>query len=292
MNYLIIANSLAGKGINQETLAEVASKLQQYGKVKAFLLNTKKDTKITLKDQRDWSDAVVFVGGDGTFREGIRIVSELQLDVPIGLIPMGTGNDFVKSLGISSNVNQAIDIIKTGNCKTIYAYNINNNTFLNIASVGLDASIVANQKEIKKRISGPLSYVVSTIISVIKNKKIRHKLIIDGNDCGDNYMLISFANGKYYGGGMKIAPSASPFEDDLQVVALQHVPKILILLLFPILYFGLHTSLWCIKTWRGQEIEVQIDEQVAINLDGDIDYAPKVKITKNDKIAPKIYLPN
>ncbi len=292
MNYIIIANGLAGKGIGEETLSQIEQKMIQHGAVKAYLLLSKEETAQVLEQQRDWLDAVVFVGGDGTFREGIRIVSELSLNVPIGLIPMGTGNDFVKTLGIPSRVERAIKLIKDGKNKAVCAYNINENKFLNIASVGLDASIVANQKEIKKRIAGPISYAISTIVSVIKHKKNRHRLIIDGKDCGDDYMLIAFANGKYYGGGMKIAPDASPYVDELQIVALKSVPKILILLLFPVLYFGLHTSLWCIRIWHGNTVEVQMDQQVAINMDGDIDFAKNIKITKNGKMCPKIYLPD
>ncbi len=290
MNYLIIANSQAGKGITKDNLNEIKHKIQQFGEIKAYLLSTKEETKSIIDSQRDWYDALVFVGGDGTFRECMRIAANLEIDVPIGLIPMGTGNDFVKTLGIPQNLDQAIALIKAGNSKSVSTYHINKSVFLNIASVGLDAAIAARQKEIKKRIAGPLSYVISTIATVIKHKKIKHKLIIDGEVYDDDYMLIAFANGKYYGGGMKIAPAASPFDDNLQIVTLKSVPKILILLLFPMLYFGIHTSLWCIRINSGKTIRVEADQVVAVNMDGDITFSKNIEISKNEAMRPKIYL--
>ncbi len=292
MNYLIVANELAGKGVTREDLFEIEQKIQRFGEVKAYLLCSKDETKDIIDKQRDWLDALVLVGGDGTFREGIRLASELKVDVPVGLIPKGTGNDFVKTLGIPQELDSAIALIKTGYCKKVSAYQINDSSFLNIASIGLDAAIAANQKEIKKRIAGPLSYAISTIVTVLKHKRIKHKITIDGNPYEGDYMLVAFANGKYYGGGMKIAPQASPFDDSLQVVALKTVPKILVLLLFPMLYFGIHTSLWCIEIGRGKTIQIETEQVVAVNMDGDITNAKTINIKKNDAMSPKIYLHN
>ncbi len=290
MNYLLIVNKWAGKGLGAAALTEIKQKMEQFGEVKEYLSTTAKDSEQVLKEYRNWLEAVVFVGGDGTFREGIRMLTELQLNVPIGLIPMGTGNDFVKSLHLPRALDDVLTVIKDGVVRDVHDCNLNDNTFLNVASVGLDAAIVARQKSIKQRISGPLSYVVSTIITIFKYKKVRQRLIIDDVDYGDDYMLIAIANGKYYGGGMKIAPAASPYDEDLQIIALRSVPKILMLLIFPLLYFGVHTRLDCVKSWRGRKVEVSLDEQTEINLDGDIEMAQKIVATKNSKTRPKIYL--
>ncbi len=292
MKYLLIVNKLAGKGIGRAALDDIKQKMQQLGEVKDFLSTKPHDTARVLQQYRSWFDAVVFVGGDGTFREGIRMLTELSLDVPIGLIPMGTGNDFIKSLGIPRQLDEVLAVIKAGAVRDVHDCQLNDSTFLNVASVGLDAAIVARQKEVKKHISGPLSYFISTLISIVKYKKTPQKLIIDGVDYGDDYMLIAIANGKYYGGGMKIAPDASPFDEALQIVALKSIPKIFMLLLFPLLYFGVHTGLSFIKTWRGNCAEVILNKESTINLDGDIELASQIKVTKNSETRPKIYLSN
>ncbi len=290
MKYLLIVNKSAGKGIGAAALQDIKTKMQQYGEVKDFLSSTPDDTKQVLKRNADWLDAVVFVGGDGTFREGIRMLDELSIDAPIGLVPMGTGNDFVKSLGVPQRLDEVLAVIKDGAVKNVHDCRLNDSTFLNVASVGLDAAIVERQKEIKKRIAGPLSYVVSTLVTIFKYKKVPQKLIIDGVDYGDAYMLIALANGKYYGGGMKIAPDASPFDETLQIIALKSMPKIFMLILFPLLYFGIHTRLNCFQTWRGHYVEVILSEESAINLDGDIERASQIKVSKNQQTRPKIYL--
>ncbi len=290
MNYLLIVNSLAGKGIDQTTAQAIKAEMVKFGAVRDYLSQSAAQTRQIIEQQRDWFDSVVFVGGDGTFREGIRMLTQLKIEVPIGLIPMGTGNDFVKSIGVPRELSAGLQVINKGAPKIVHDCKLNESTFLNVASVGLDAAIVARQKQIKKRISGPLSYVVSTIIGIFKYKKTKQRLTIDGVDYGDDYMLVAVANGKYYGGGMKIAPQASPFERQFQIIALRSVPRIMMLLIFPLLYFGIHTKLDCVKTWHGEVVEIETPTAVEVNLDGDIEMAKKVVMAKNWQTCPKIYL--
>ncbi len=290
MNYILIVNSLAGKGVGQIKFENIKEKTAKLGVVKSYLSSSLLESKGVIAKNRDWLDAVIFAGGDGTFREGVKVLSELNLDVPLGFLPMGSGNDFVRSLGIPSNLERAIDLISKKHMRQVYNCKLNDTFFINVASVGLDAAIVERQKKIKKRIAGPLSYVISVFIEIFSFKNKKYNLIIDGLDKGGDYMLIAIANGKYYGGGMKIAPDASPYKSDFQVLALKQIPRILTLFIFPMIYFGWHPSLWCVESWCGKSVEIRVDQMVPINLDGDTENGDTITIQKNELYRPKIYL--
>ncbi len=290
MRYLLIVNSLAGKGISVAKHESIKLRIAELGEVKAYLSDSISESKQVISDNKSWCDSVIFVGGDGTFREGVKALSELKIDVPVGFLPMGSGNDFVRSLGIPRDFERALDLIAKKKTRQVHDCKLNDNYFINVASVGLDAAIVERQKKIKKRVAGPLSYVISVFIEIFTFKHKKYNLIIDGVDKGSDYMLIAVANGKYYGGGMKIAPDASPFKNDFQILALRQIPRVLTFFIFPMIYFGWHPSLWCVESWRGKSVEIYIDQAVPINSDGDTANGDEVKIKKNTAFLPKIYL--
>ncbi len=290
MNYILIVNSLAGKGITRAKFEEIKAKTAKLGTVRAYLSNSLSESKRVIAESKDWLDAIIFVGGDGTFREGVKALSEFNINAPVGFLPMGSGNDFVRTLGIPSDLNRALDLIAMKNTRQVHDCKLNDTFFINVASVGLDAAIVERQKKIKKRIAGPLSYVLSVFVEIFTFKNKKYNLIIDGVEKGNDYMLIAIANGKYYGGGMKIAPEASPYKRDFQILALKQIPRIMTFLIFPMIYFGWHPTLWCVENWRGKSVEIYIDQIVPVNLDGDTEKSDKLIIQKNTAFRPKIYL--
>ncbi|GAB3002059.1 diacylglycerol/lipid kinase family protein [Psychrosphaera aestuarii] len=193
----------------------------------------------------EFSDIIV-LGGDGTFNVVINCVLQdgLNTNIAIGLLPAGTGNDFAKRWydatqypkGLSNP--QLIDIVIADKTKTLYigecAFNGNTRYFHNVLGVGFDA-VIAKQLVHKKSMFKSLSYLVAAARYIPFYREPESELLLSSNESSssNNYinvntyryknLITAFANSKFFGGGLPIAPSANPMDANLHLI---RVPKL------------------------------------------------------------------
>ncbi len=179
---------------------------------------------------RDDCEAIVAVGGDGTFSE---VLNGAELTHPIGFIPSGSGNDFVRTSG-EKELEQRLDEIISGNYKTIDFISVNEKRCLNVLGAGFDVDVLENEARFRKTFKGSVCYYLALLKSLLCINFRPMKMVIDEKEEIDCECLIfALANGKYYGGGMPVSLE-SKIDDgkmDLLVIKklpLYKVPKILI----------------------------------------------------------------
>lgn len=163
-------------------------------------------------------ERIVVGGGDGTLN--LALPDVLQASVPLGVIPLGTANDFARSLDLPDDPVQAAEVVCANQTRTVGVGKANGKPFLNAVGIGLGPELnKAMDSESKKRL-GVLAYLRS--FAEVFQRRSRHGAVIslDGRRKKTRYMQITIANGVHYGGGMTIAQEARLDDGQLKVLCL------------------------------------------------------------------------
>lgn len=223
MRHLFIINPKAGKGQALNYKEDIVQYFKSRKENYEILITERSGHATEYLKEYDYTEKckVYAIGGDGTLNEVVNGL--IGKDIELGIIPAGSGNDFVKTyLG---EVKPKDILIKTieGTSKEVDIGYINNRYFMNISSIGFDAHVANNAKNYKENIliSGPMSYIFGAIEALIKFKSQRLKFIIDDVEYSEDMFLIAVANGRYYGGGIVLAPDAEIIDGFLDVYAVK-----------------------------------------------------------------------
>lgn len=222
------------------------------------------------------------VGGDGTFLEAVNGVKDTGS--PVCFMPLGSGNDFIRSV---SDARDFDSVVKGLNCpekKIVDMGIIDGECFANIASVGFDAEIVKNAQRFKNiPILRKLSYVLSIFYTLFSYKGIKLKMTIDGQVIEGGFLLVAVANGQYYGGGIKIAPTAILDDGVFDVVYAPAMSRLKVLTILPRLLNGSHLNHKLVHKISAKNVVIESDEEFLRNTDGDLKPTGKTEISIREK---------
>ncbi|WP_437919251.1 diacylglycerol/lipid kinase family protein [Sphingobacterium sp. LRF_L2] len=210
-------------------------------------------------------DAVVAVGGDGTINElGSAIVGT---DMPLGIIPEGSGNGLALYLGIPLNEAAALRRINRFETVEVDVGEINGRHFFNIAGLGFDASV--SDHFATENIRGPVGYLRSVMNVLSKFKPSKYTVVVDGKEHRKEAFMISVANSPQYGNNAYIAPQASINDGILDVCIVHKFP----VYLWPKMLFHLFTKSAdqseYVEILPGKVITVIRDEKGPVHVDGE-----------------------
>jgi len=281
VKHLFIINPKAGKGRTLGLIPEIKSAFSKLDE--DYIIEVTEYPGHASIISKEYTSKGIYrvyaVGGDGTLNEVLNgMVNSSSF---LGVIPCGSGNDFVKSIyGEKSNkvfVNQIIN----GNIKKIDLGKIENRYFLNISSVGIDAEVVSNALDFKKIpfISGTLAYLISAITTILNYCSKKVELIIDGERINIDLTLFAVANGRYYGGGMKVAPLADLKDGYFDLCLVSKISRLKMLLFFPKLIKGTHYKIDEVKFLKGKNIKLKAEREISINIDGELIKSDRVEFS-------------
>lgn len=286
MRFKLIINPIAG-GRKGKTLTEkILERLRSWGISfdHEFSRYIGHATEIARQSVKKF-DAVVAVGGDGTVNEVVNGI--FGYNIPLGILPVGRGNDFFKSINTSRLLDVIIKpFVETPKIIMADVGRINSRYFMNVAGVGFDALVATIAEPI--RFLGPIAYLGSAIMGLMKNRGIKLHLNIDGEKIDLNALLVAIANGKYFGGGMKIAPEASPWDGKFDVCLIENTSRLEILKTLPKVYSGEHTHHPKVKMLKAEYIEIVSSEKVPAEMDGEVFYADRIAVEVVPKGIPLI----
>ncbi|MGC8972089.1 MAG: diacylglycerol/lipid kinase family protein [bacterium] len=286
MRFKLIINPIAGGRKGKSLTEKILKRLRSWGISfdHEFSRYIGHATEIARQSVKRF-DAIVAVGGDGTVNEVVNGI--FGYNIPLGILPVGRGNDFFKSINTSRLLDVIIKpFIETPKIKLADVGRMNNRYFINVAGVGFDALVATIAEPI--RFLGPIAYLGSTLIGLIKNKGIKLHLNIDGERIDLNALLVAIANGKYFGGGMKIAPEASPWDGKLDVCLIENIPRLEILKTLPKVYSGEHIHHPKVNILKAEYVEVSSSEKIPAEMDGEVFYADKIVAEVVPKSIPLI----
>jgi diacylglycerol kinase (ATP) len=226
----------------------------------------------------DGARLLVVVGGDGTVNEVVNGLDGLEQKPELAVIPRGTGWDFVRTYGIPRDVDRAVSIALDGTVRAIDLGRATYRTpageegrasFANVASVGMSGAIAQRANRTTKALGGKLSYLIATFAVFSRWRNCEVRVSVDGERRAGRMHDVIVANGRYFGGGMKICPDASSDDGLLDVLLIGDLTKRDLLITLPKSYSGRHLPHPKAELLRGRVVEVEADEPLPIELDGE-----------------------
>ncbi len=277
-----IVNPSAGHGTGLLLLPEIIKKWEAAGIVhQVYVTRDHQDILCAAKTAvAAGATDIGVVGGDGTVMAVINGLGEAQ--IPIGIIPCGTGNDFLRSVSASPSVASATGaLLQADRLQAVSLGAGAQGLFLNVASIGIDAVIAKRAAALKRYVKGPLVYLAASLMEIIRYKPLDVTLAWEGHQERRQVVLVAVANGAYYGGGMRIAPAADPCDALYDVVLARSMSRLRLFQLLPKLYTGKHIGEPEVETFRCREIKVQCDGMQWINFDGEILASDRLEILQS-----------
>jgi YegS/Rv2252/BmrU family lipid kinase len=271
----MIVNPNAGKSRGAAVARESAALLSRAGLEIDMRFTGYPGHAVKLAEELDakTAEAVVAVGGDGTLFEVLNGLSARgeAITVPVGQIPVGTGNSFIKDLGIE-RVEDAVQAIIDGKLIDVdvgeFTCDVGTYRFANLLGAGFVANVALRAAKFK--MLGALSYVLGVFQELTVLKSTPARIIIDGTSYERDIIFVEICNSRYTGGNMLIAPGAGITDGVLDVVVVSKITRRKLLRLFPSIFKGAHVEDDSVEVIRGRSVRVETDTPLALNADGEI----------------------
>jgi len=282
--WLVIVNPNAGRRKGGKDWNEISRLLSESGiKFTCFFTERKLHAvHLTAQNIEQGYKNIIVVSGDGTLNEVVNGVFTQNKypteEIALGMITVGTGNDWGRMYNIPGNYKEAISVLKT--CKTVkqdigvvqyFSSGMQERRyFINIAGLGFDAKVVkkTNRQKEKGR-SGVLIYLINILTSLFKYKDVKAEIIIDGNRIEDEIFTVSLGIGKYAGGGMMLIPNAIPDNGTFDLTVIKKMKKIEIIRNLPKLYNGTILKHPGVESFTGRNILINADPVAYLETDGE-----------------------
>lgn len=284
IKWLVIVNPNAGNGKGHKDWDKISALLKKEGLLFEVMFTERKGQSINLTIDGISSGYrnIITVGGDGTLNEvvnGILLNKSCEAkDISLGLIPVGTGNDWGRMFGIPLDYEKAIRIIgeKKQMLHDIGKVSYYNGTekkeryFINIAGLGFESVVVGKTNYQKDRgHSGKLIYLYNLLMSLLSYKNTKAEVIIDGEKQVADIFSLNVGNGRYCGGGMRQTPNALPDDGLLDVTIINGMGKFEIIRNLKILYDGTILNHPKIDGYKSKNIKVSSDSVILVEADGE-----------------------
>ncbi len=214
---------------------------------------------------------IMAVGGDGTVHEVLNGVMRAGTRPPVGIVPVGGGNDLARGLGLPSNPASAARAAWDEDTGQIDVGLCNDRYFFNVGGVGLDTTVA--QAVNRKRgglAHGKAGYIAQALVELSRYANREYTLRLDDREIASRSLLIAVANGRYFAGGMKICPHADPTDGWLDVCIGGDLTRLETLGLMPAIYLGWHGRHRKVAFHRVRSARIDGPEGTAVQLDGEI----------------------
>lgn len=210
---------------------------------------------------------VIVVGGDGTVHEVLNGITD-PTRCNLGIIPMGTGNDFATTAGIPEDVERALDIIIGSEPRDTDFLIVGGVRCMNIAGLGIDVEVLARYARAKKK--GKLTYFRCLLQSVFTYKGTKIDVEIDGEKSSHLAFIAAACNGNKFGGGIVISPTAKIGDGKISVTVVDMIKGLGIIKALSQLSKGKITDNPAAHAYECDRISVKSDEKFIVQLDGEL----------------------
>lgn len=265
-----IVNPAAGHGYAAKIVKEITSVLQEQHEPWEILYTEYPGHATELARVaagKEGCKAVIAVGGDGTDYE--TACGLMDSDVPMGIIPAGTGNDFIKTIGIPRKPVDALRFILNGKPRKVDIGRMNDRMFLNVCGTGFDVTVLDYTLAAKKYARGILPYLIGLVRGIFHHKGVQVKLTVDGKTIEKDVLVCSIANGRFIGGGIPICPEATADDGLLDVVVVNNKPRWMIPFYLPGLMLGKILRFPFTSHVRCSEVSL-VSPGMRLNVDGEV----------------------
>lgn len=256
-------NSRSGGG----PAAEAIDRLLDLGPVHALRADDLELARATIRELGGRGTRIVLGGGDGTLSSLLDDV--LASGSTLGVLPLGTANDFARSLNLPLDPAAAAEVIAQGHVRQVDVGEVNGETFLNAVGVGLGPEMTREMDTEQKSQLGVLAYPVA-LLSVLRDARpFRAELDIDGEERTLDCLQVTIGNGIHYGGGMTVSEEARLDNGVLSVLCIRRQPALQLAGHALDLRHGHADEEGDIEIFSGRRVQLRTDRPLAATADGE-----------------------
>ncbi len=296
--WFAIINPTSGNGSSKQKWPQIETLLKDYNFEFEFAFTEHENHSHQLIQQaiNDGFLNIICVGGDGTLHNIVNGImgqnSVPSNQITIGKIPIGTGNDWMKTHDIPNDFEKAIQLIKNGNKKT---QDLGKIEFLdedrkpvyfnNLAGVGFDGFVVSKVHKYKH--FGALAYLAGAILGLFSFKNFKSKIVVDSTEINSKTLMILVGLCNYSGGGMQLTKDANPFDGLFDISIAKNIGKLDIIKNLTKLFNGKIVNHKKVETLKSNAISITIDENDLpfIQADGELIGKGNIKLS----VVPKAF---
>lgn len=217
-------------------------------------------------------EIVVAAGGDGTISDVFQGL--LGSNSVLGIIPLGTGNDFARTIRVGPNPDLAIRALAAGKVQSVdvghWRQEGREGHFLNVAGCGFDAAVADRINQGYRRVRGTTAYVLAVLQTLRSYKATELMIEVDGEHLSHRAMLCAIANAPSYGGGMKVAPTAEISDGLLDLVLVKDLPTHEFLRAFPRVFKGTHLTHPNVEHRTFRRLVIESSSPAPFLVDGEV----------------------
>jgi diacylglycerol kinase (ATP) len=221
---------------------------------------------------------VVAVGGDGTVNETVNGLMRAGGDVELAAIPLGTGMDFVRTYGISTRFDAAVEVARDGVTRGIDVGRLSYRAwggenaerwFANVASVGMSGAVAQRANGMSKAFGGRATFFYALVRVFFTWENTNVTVALDADERHGRMHDVVVANGQYHGGAMRLAPNAQPDDGLFDVLLIGDVTRADFVRTAPKLYRGTHLSHPKVELLRSRTVRVDAPVPLPLETDGE-----------------------
>ena len=235
-----------------------------------------------LPSSSEEADAILIFGGDGTIHRHLAALVRLQL--PVLVVPAGSGNDFARALKLHSVADSLRVWREFESGKTLpraidlgvihpLAADDRKHYFCCVAGCGLDAAVAKRANRMPRWVRGHGGYVLGLLPTLFRFPAFSLKLTQitgEGREVSAKpTLLVAFANTQFYGDGMRVAPQADPADGKLDICRINALNPVKLLFMFPSVYFGRHLWMRQVEYSQAERICIETETPLEIYADGE-----------------------
>jgi diacylglycerol kinase (ATP) len=252
----LLVNPTAGRGRGARVGREVAGRLHDAGHAVRQLIgrDVSESQDMAREAVAQGTDALVVVGGDGMVHLGLQAVGGTE--VPFGVVPAGSGNDFARAIGVPlRDTAAAASIVVAGAERRIDLGRMGDQWFAGVVAAGFDARV--NDRANRMRWPrGRMRYNAAMLVELGVFQPVPYRLDLDGDAWETSAMLVTIGNIPSYGGGMRVTPGAILDDGLLDIMIVKPLSKARFLTVFPRVYTGSHVDLPFVEIRRAKQARI------------------------------------
>ena len=278
-SFFIVVNPYSGNGNfkkSWETITYIL-KLKNINFSYSFTEYRKHEVILVDKAIEQGYRNIISVGGDGTLHHVVNGIMKQRYiktsKIKLGVIPLGTGNDWIRTYNIPNSIEKSIDVILKNttvlqDIGCIKLLNGKKEYFNNLAGTGYDGYVVKNLNYLKKM--GSLAFLVSGLYSLFSYKKTKYKIIINNKTINERCLMILFGICKYSGGGLRVTKDPNPKDGLLDITIVKNISFLDLLFNIPKLYNGDIIHHRKVTNYKTRELKILDNYNSTIEADGEI----------------------
>jgi len=282
----VIVNPFSARGQTERKWETIKIAIKTHFREFKYIFTEKprQATEIARGLIKDGFDLIIGVGGDGTLNEiSSGFFSDfsgkvINQDAALGIIPSGTGSDFIRFMKVPKEFEKSAALIKNSKNKkidigkiTYSGANAREQYFINIADFGLGAEVIKRISNVQSANRGALTYYRGLLSTLMNYHSKTVTLTIDGRQhLQGEYLIGAVANGRIFGGGMIIAPQAEPDDGYFDLVLVGDMKKLEIIRNTPLLYSGTIAKNPKVFMIKARHIKVESRDEVYTEYDGEM----------------------